>query len=207
MELIKIKEKEGKRTVSARDLYEFLESKQDFSHWISNRISQYGFIEDEDFTIILSKSNGGRPSREYHISVDMAKELSMVERNEKGKEARQYFIKMENLAKNQIEELSPAQLILKQAQQLVEYEKRMDKVERKVDLIEAKQTTRNSDHFTVAGYCSLHRIQVSQLQAAELGRKCAKLSREKGYTIETVPDARFGRVNIYHTDVLQKIVC
>ncbi|WP_339053467.1 antA/AntB antirepressor family protein [Arsenophonus endosymbiont of Crataerina pallida] len=84
------------QTVNARDLHAFLESKQEFANWIKDRIQQYGFIEHQDFLINLSKTpNGGRPAKEYHISLDMAKELSMVERNEKGKQARQYFIECE----------------------------------------------------------------------------------------------------------------
>lgn len=73
----------GQQTVNARDLHEFLESKQEFSNWIKARIQDYGFVEGKDFLIILSKSAGGRPSKEYHISLDMAKELSMVELNER----------------------------------------------------------------------------------------------------------------------------
>ncbi|MDR5611297.1 MAG: antA/AntB antirepressor family protein [Arsenophonus sp.] len=88
------------QTVNARDLHAFLESKQEFANWIKDRIQQYGFIEHQDFLINLSKTpNGGRPAKEYHISLDMAKELSMVERNEKGKQARQYFIECERQAK------------------------------------------------------------------------------------------------------------
>ncbi|WP_339053559.1 antA/AntB antirepressor family protein [Arsenophonus endosymbiont of Crataerina pallida] len=67
------------QTVNARDLHAFLESKQEFANWIKDRIQQYGFIEHQDFLINLSKTpNGGRPAKEYHISLDMAKELSMV---------------------------------------------------------------------------------------------------------------------------------
>ncbi|WP_339053274.1 antA/AntB antirepressor family protein [Arsenophonus endosymbiont of Crataerina pallida] len=88
------------QTVNARDLHAFLESKQEFANWIKDRIQQYGFIEHQDFLINLSKTpNGGRPAKEYHISLDMAKELSMVERNEKEKQARQYFIECERQAK------------------------------------------------------------------------------------------------------------
>ncbi|WP_334473406.1 antA/AntB antirepressor family protein [Arsenophonus sp. PmNCSU2021_1] len=83
------------QTVNARDLHEFLESKQKFADWIKDRIQQYGFIESQDFIVILGKTpNGGRPTKEYAISLDMAKELSMVERNEKGKQARQYFTRV-----------------------------------------------------------------------------------------------------------------
>ncbi|WP_334470695.1 antA/AntB antirepressor family protein [Arsenophonus sp. PmNCSU2021_1] len=86
------------QTVNARDLHAFLESKQDFSTWIKKRISDYGFVENIDYIVFhnsVENPFGGRPAKEYHISLDMAKELSMVERNEKGKQARQYFIECE----------------------------------------------------------------------------------------------------------------
>lgn len=89
------------RTVNARDLHAFLESKQDFSDWIKKRIKQYGFAENTDFVLFhdsMENPNGGRPSIDYHLSLDMAKELSMVERNAKGKEARQYFLECERAA-------------------------------------------------------------------------------------------------------------
>lgn len=87
-------------TVNARELHEFLEVGRDFTNWIKGRIEQYGFVEGQDFTPILAKSSGGRPSTEYHLSLNMAKELSMVERNEKGKQARRYFIECERIAQS-----------------------------------------------------------------------------------------------------------
>ena len=102
-ELITIQNTNGKQTVNARDLHEFLESKQDFSTWVKSRIGQYGFIENDDFVKLHKKmelSQTGQNAIEYHISIDMAKELSMVERNEKGKQARQYFIECERRAKD-----------------------------------------------------------------------------------------------------------
>lgn len=101
-ELIKITEQNGERAVNARELHKFLESKQEFANWIKNRIKDYGFVENQDFEVFdnfIKNSEGGRPAREYIISLDMAKELSMVERNEKGKLARLYFIEMEKKAK------------------------------------------------------------------------------------------------------------
>lgn len=83
-----------KQTVNARELHAFLESKQEFSNWIKNRIEDYGFLDGVDFLTNLSKTQG-RPRIDYFLSLDMAKELSMVERNEKGKRARQYFIDCE----------------------------------------------------------------------------------------------------------------
>ena len=99
-ELIKIVINDsGQQLVSARDLHNFLESKRQFVDWIEFRIKQYSFILNEDYTIEkgFSQKNEkvGRPSKEYIVTVDMAKELSMVENNEKGKQARRYFIQCE----------------------------------------------------------------------------------------------------------------
>lgn len=97
----------GINTVSARDLHEFLESKKDFSNWIKSRIEKYEFKENQDFVIIpYDASNnlgehtscGFKTKIEYYLTINMAKEISMVERNQKGKEARQYFIRMEEEA-------------------------------------------------------------------------------------------------------------
>lgn len=89
---------QAQQTVNARELHAFLENRDHFSTWIKDRISQYGFVENQDFVRYLENSKkplGGRPSMEYALSLDMAKELSMVERNAKGKQARQYFIDCE----------------------------------------------------------------------------------------------------------------
>ena len=69
-------------TVSARELHAFVESKQDFSTWIKNRISEYDFVENQDFVRFHKKMEANNARLvEYYITLDMAKELSMVERN------------------------------------------------------------------------------------------------------------------------------
>ena len=99
-DLIKITTNDkGQQLVSARELHEFLEVKKDFTDWFKYRVAQYGFEENLDFTTILGKSTGGRPSKDFAIKIEMAKELSMVENSEKGKEARKYFIECEKKAK------------------------------------------------------------------------------------------------------------
>ena len=85
------------QAVNARDLHEFLEVQSEFRNWIKNRIEQYGFTQDVDF--VAGKFLPGSERIDYHLSLDMAKELSMVERNEKGKQARRYFIECERQAK------------------------------------------------------------------------------------------------------------
>jgi anti-repressor protein len=73
------------QTVNARDLHHGLEVSTAFKDWIVRRIADYGFQEEKDFCSFLSESSGGRPAKEYALTIDMAKELSMVERNDAGK--------------------------------------------------------------------------------------------------------------------------
>lgn len=85
--------------VDARELHGFLAVATPFRDWIARRIDAYGFREGEDFHAELRESLGGRPSKEYAISLGMAKELAMVERGEKGRQARAYFLECERRAK------------------------------------------------------------------------------------------------------------
>jgi phage anti-repressor protein len=76
------------QTVDARRLHSFLEISDHFATWIKYRIDTFGFAEGKDFVTYSAVSEKGRPPIEYHLTLDMAKELAMVERNSKGKEAR-----------------------------------------------------------------------------------------------------------------------
>lgn len=82
-------------TVSGRELHEALSVRTDYPHWFE-RMKEYGFTEGEDFQTILSESTGGRPSVNHQLTINMAKELCMIQRTEKGKQCRQYFISIEN---------------------------------------------------------------------------------------------------------------
>lgn len=87
---------ESVKTVNARDLYEFLGGSQQFADWIKNRIEKYGFEDGSDYVRLHKKMKANNATMiEYHITFDMAKELSMVENNEKGRMARRYFIECE----------------------------------------------------------------------------------------------------------------
>ena len=93
-ELIKITYHNDQPAVSARELHEFLEVGTHFKDWFP-RMCEYGFKEGEDFCSFLSESTGGRPAQDAVLSIDMAKEICMLQRNEKGKLARQYFLALE----------------------------------------------------------------------------------------------------------------
>lgn len=90
--------------------------------------------------------------------------------------------------------------------QLVEQEKRLNSVESRLDMIEAKTTTSPNEYFTVAGFATIRKQKIDVVTANMLGRKAAKLSREYGYDIGKVSDPRFGTVNTYHVDILNKIM-
>lgn len=93
-ELIKISYDSDRPTVSGRDLHNFLEVKTSYKDWFP-RMCDYGFKEGLDFCSFLSESTGGRPATDHQLTIDMAKELCMIQRTEKGKQARQYFIQLE----------------------------------------------------------------------------------------------------------------
>lgn len=102
-ELIKtFKQNDGSVAVDGRDLHDFLEVDTQYTKWI-DRMIEYGFTENVDFTSFSQKSlkpSGGRPQVNHALTLDMAKELSMIQRTKKGKQARQYFISMEKQAKS-----------------------------------------------------------------------------------------------------------
>lgn len=90
------------QTVNARELHEFLGVGKVFAAWIQDRIQQYEFVDGVDYVVTVSKTGIRKnvTQKDYFITLDMAKELSMVERNAKGKQARQYFIQCERVAKS-----------------------------------------------------------------------------------------------------------
>jgi phage anti-repressor protein len=86
------------QTVNARDLHGFLEVGRDFSSWIKSRIKKYEFIENEDYTIPKTgdiDNKGAKSKIEYYLTISMAKELALVQNNQKGREIRKYFIEVE----------------------------------------------------------------------------------------------------------------
>ena len=81
-------------TVSARDLHKALEIKSNFTTWFA-RMSEYGFESGKDFFPKMEESIGGRPATDSDVSIDMAKQICMIQRNEKGRQYRQYFLDLE----------------------------------------------------------------------------------------------------------------
>ena len=140
MELIKIIEREGRQLVSGRELHEFLEIRTKYKDWF-RRMVEYGFEEEIDFIRVAQKratNNLKNPVTtviDHAISIDIAKEISMIQRTEKGKIARQYFINCEKKLK-EVKKLSPMELMELQFKALKEQEEKIAQVENKVDKLE-----------------------------------------------------------------------
>lgn len=99
--IIPIQDSDGVQAVMGRDLHAFLEVKEPYTQWFS-RMTDYGFIAGQDFSDFSEKlstsAKAGRPRIDHIMSLDMAKEISMIQRTERGKQARQYFIECERKA-------------------------------------------------------------------------------------------------------------
>ena len=113
----------GEILVTGRNLHEFLEVGTEYRHWIK-RMIDYGFVENVDYITVVQK----RPTAQgnmttynnHHIKLDMAKEISMLQRNEKGKQARQYFIEIEK-------KWNSPEMIIQRAMQI--QQKKIEKLE------------------------------------------------------------------------------
>ena len=150
-ELIKVtKDDNGNSVVSGRDLHEFLEVNTQYTKWF-NRMAEYGFTENVDFAVIVKnvydeKVFGGvRKITDHAMTLDMAKEISMIQRTDKGKQARQYFIEVEKAYKEQYRlPQTPEEKLALTMEVTTRINKRLGKVEEKIIEIENKQEI-NSD--------------------------------------------------------------
>lgn len=171
MELIKIIERDGRQLVSGRELHEFLEIRTKYKDWF-RRMVEYGFEEAIDFIRVAQKratNNLKNPVTtviDHAISIDMAKEISMIQRTEKGKIARQYFINCEKKLK-EVKKLSPMELmelqfkaLKKQKEKIAQVENRVDKLEEdmpllQIDCKEIQALVRKKGIEALGGYRSI----------------------------------------------------
>lgn len=181
-ELIKINTSNPDRpTVLGRELHEALEVKTAYKDWFP-RMCEYGFTEGEDFCSILSESTGGRPAIDHQLTIPMAKEICMLQRTEKGKECRQYFIKVE-------EAWNTPEMIVARAHQILQA--RLDDAINRVAQLESKvETDRPKVLFADAVSASDSTILVGELaklisqHGVDIGqRRLFQWMRDNGYLI------------------------
>jgi anti-repressor protein len=169
-ELIKIDP--NTKAVSARELYVFLEIQSEFSHWIK-RMFDYGFVENQDFNSVIFdevRFEGNRQVKrqvhDYALTLDTAKEISMLQRNDKGKQARQYFIEVEKQL-HRPQELSRKEMLL----QMLQAEEEKEAMQQRIGELAPK-----------ADYCDKVLSSVSEITtstiAKELGMSAQRMNSE-----------------------------
>jgi len=177
-ELIKVDYQNEQPTVSARDLHEFLEIKTAFKDWFP-RMCEYGFSEGVDFCSFLSQSTGGRPGHDAQLTIDMAKEICMIQRSEKGKQARQYFLQLER-------DWNSPEKVMARALQIAD--RKVRQLEAKVEqdrpkVLFAEAVATSSSSILVGALAKILRqngVDIGQNRLFEWMRKNGYLSRRRG---------------------------
>lgn len=181
--LIKIEERNGEQLVSGRELHKFLEIKARFNDWFP-RMCEYGFIENKDYIAITQKrvtAQGNETTyTDYLMKISMAKELSMLQRNERGKQAREYFVKCEEAWNS--EDMVLARALQIQNKKILGYKEHIEVLENKIK--EDAPRVSFAETIEKASDCILVR-EFSKIIANEgihLGEKSLyKWFREKGF--------------------------
>lgn len=127
------------KTVDGREVHRFLAVGKDYTTWMKDRIKKYGFIEGVDFVSISQSPISGSGNRgakdEYFLTLSMGKELGMVDRSEKGRQIRKYFISVEEQSTTQ---MTPAEMFLHSAQTMVAIEQRQAANDRAISVIDER---------------------------------------------------------------------
>lgn len=197
------------KSVDARELHTFLESKQHFADWIKNRIKEYDLIQDIDF-IVHKVMNGYNQvvSSDYKLSLDAAKQLCMVERNTKGKQARLYFIEVERRWRETVSKMTPTQILLENCRRLVEIEQEQMAHDRRIGTLEGRVALLASDteYATVRGMARMLGIPIDEKTAASIGKRAKKMCDAQGLHVAYVADERHGKVNSYPKKALEPVL-
>ncbi|WP_459813645.1 antA/AntB antirepressor family protein [Campylobacter concisus] len=207
--------------VNARDLHEVLESDTKFSDWIKRRLDETDAILNADYIIVSQKREtiteyGKKASiiTEYILTTDIAKEIAMLERNEKGKQVRRYFIEVEKAYKRDKVAVSQLDYMQIQLNYLKEQDKKIHELENKTAEIHKEQLKtkhninrilNNDNYMTLIAYMNLNGISQKGYHIPSLGKRAKKMSDEQGAFMGAVIDPRYGRINTYSVEILRQI--
>lgn len=140
-----ITDKQGAKVKSARELHTYLGVRSRFADWFKNRVHKYGFVEGRDFVTLSKNLESGGRELDYALTLDMAKELAMVERTEKGRQARQYFIEAERTLQKALtsagSEPALLQLVSQQTQLLADNQQVLARLRSDIDKLMRKGRT------------------------------------------------------------------
>ena len=216
-----------KKVVYGSDLHKVLGVKSNYREWSVRRFRECDALEERDFQGVKISTPSGQHKIDHIIPLDIAKEMAMLERNEKGKEVRRYFIEVEKKYKASLVQdskpqspmpqspmpqspMSQAEIVLWSAQQLVEQERRMavledhsKEVDSRLDELDARTTTRPQVYYTIAGYWKQMGMPLTRREAAALGKTATSLCKVLKAVKRTVDDEKYGMVGSYPVQVLK----
>lgn len=201
-DLVPIENRGGVETVNARDLHQALGSKQHFSDWVKNRIEKYGFQSGVDFTdhkVMIGKTT----AIEYFVSIDMAKELSMIENTDKGREVRRWFIEREKqLAR--VEITGPEQ-----------FEKMMEAAMRRLlPMINPRKGSQlefgiipdapnDGSHMSLRAFCRVRKYDYTDAELSRMGKELRAFCDGRGFSMGMVDDPTYSKVRTYPIAILE----
>jgi phage anti-repressor protein len=210
IELIKIVENEdGDSTVSARDLYIFLEVKKDFTSWCKHMFT-YGFVENTDYCLLPrfgeQSGRGGHNKIDYALTINTAKEIAMVQRTDRGKEARQYFIECE---RQLLLKSTPAlpQTYSEALRQLADKTDMLELADVKIGHLQLKTNTLEVkldlllDWVSIIKVAQHNKVKEKVFNWRALKKECNAL----GYEVKRAESPRFGYQNLYHINSFKNI--
>lgn len=239
MNITIIEHKELQKAVSARELYEFLEVDTHFKDWIKRMVDYLELEINVDYIVSLKNEqnsilSGGRPSKEYFLTIDAAKEISMLQRSEKGKEARKYFIECERKLKEHQLSIpnfsSPYEAALAWAEAYKE--KEIAQAERDY-VIKTKAWIGEKREATAMATASVAVRKVNKLENelgvgrdfnqvraiwwlkdefhvnmpgfwSQFGKKLKEFCVYNGYEIKVIPDSKYGKLYNYPVEASDK---
>lgn len=216
--LVKTITKSDQQLFNARDIHSQLDIKTKFADWITRRLKEFGFTENQDF----SKKNIGRET-DYYLIKDAARDILACERkNPKSKKLRQWlwdnaeqtFSKTTRLADNTDSKVSQStltkpitsiQLIAAQAQALVQLESKQLEHDDRLSQLEARaRFSTDTGFYTVRGYAAINGYRLPLSRAQTIGKIASRLSRQYNVKTGKAHCEVFGEVNTYHSDILEE---
>jgi len=196
-ELIKVATNaEGNQVVSAKELHGFLEVKSNFPTWCK-RMFDYGFEENKDYSLLSNfgtQTKGGHNAIDYALTLDASKEIAMLQRSEKGKQARLYFIECEKQMKGK-------QLPQTYKEALLELIAKEEEKEQLLLQVDNLSTALDSlvEWVSIVKSSQFNKVKESVFDWRILKKK----SEEMGYSIKKAQSARYTYQNLYHVNVFK----
>lgn len=178
----------GEKVVYGSELHAVLEVKTPYKDWSTRRLNDIDAIENEDFQAAQICAPSGQTKKDHIIKLDSAKEMAMLERNEKGKQVRRYFIQVEKKYKEKLKPKVP-QTYLEALKELVAVEEEKERLQLELD--------RSKDWYSIKRVAALNGVSWKTFD----WRKLKKVGEQKGYEVRKIFDANYGEVNTYHREV------